>query len=85
MRHVKLSAGGQRDCGDGSWPDVDLTGCDTLEVKKLNPSNPLSIFALGLACFGIILQLAFATFGFYYRLTIHGHQWGTKGRRYGLA
>ena len=69
MRHRKLSSGGQADCGDGSWPDpdVNLTECFTLQVRKLDPSVPLSIFALSLATFGIILTLAFTTFGFYYR------------------
>ena len=70
IRYKKLSFGGQKDCGDGKWPNLNGTDCETLERETLNPSAPLSIFALGLATFGIVLTLGFTTFGFYYRLII---------------
>ena len=69
IRHRKLSSGGQSDCGNGSWPNakLNLTECYKIGVTKLDPTFPVSIFALSLATFGIILALACVTYGYVYR------------------
>ena len=69
IRHVKLCSGGQKDCGNGNWPNatLNLTECYEIGVTKLDPTFPVSIFALCLATFGIILALACIIYGYVYR------------------